>query len=215
MLLIVPLVAVVNVYPFMEDLPYGILLLAITFFGVQFWTVKKNAEKRETGIRRLPIPAWQVAGIRIAVIFLFGLAVAVLYGAVRGILNSRTFSDNASSFGPLGFVLVVYSVYYIVRALLLDSFRIRRYTKLTKDQIRIVLVFFLFGINVLGLYLMIRGFSGSGIGPGGIRLLRIARYMKYHPWLTTPVGMLKFLGTGLGLGLVSVLTYCRRRSYLE
>lgn len=208
----VPIFAYMAVYPLLEDMPTAMMLFWVMLLPIQIWIIFRNKENRDRQHALLPVPVVSRALTRMGLIIILCAAMITTYCFIQFAVNPArpvAFMGAAVAFG---IILIVFSIYFILRDLLLFSLRNNRLFKLSKERSITVFIFLALILNLLGVYYFLIGLDGRMESSG---LIRMIRFLKYDPFFNTGSGIIQFMiGCSLFAGL-TLLTYAGRKSYFE
>lgn len=196
-------------YPIVDDMPMAYLVALVIYFILLTWNAYGNKELRIRIHSRLPLTLYQLALVRIGLVLLVCLAVIAAYALFlllfnpRGVVAPERFLIMSAAF------LLLFSLYFLIRDLLLEFFRSIGFTK---NRIIVAAMLLGLGFNVLGIVVML---ETSATGSSFLPVERVIGFIIESNPFRGEHGLLRFLGTALGLGLVTVFTYRFRRSFLE
>ncbi len=191
------------------DLPLGMLLFVMLFLLLQNWTTIRNKDRRERLQALLPLPAFQTALARMAVV----VFAALVYGAIHYFFVNLIFSgkpfDMPFMLKVCAIVIIGFSLYFVLRDFFAGFFR---KFGIAKNSIVIGAVLVLLGLNFLGIFAL-HLVKTTGKSPVDLRpfLLFI---VKSDPF-AGEYGILKFFVWITIFSAVTVLTFRRRKSYLD
>lgn len=207
----VPGLAYVTIHPPLEDFPMGIMMFWLMFMSAQFWIIFRNKENRDYQQVRLPVSTGRIALVRLGMVALFCVSMIALCCVIQVILRPTGPVVFKGMLVAFGIILFLFSTYFILKDLILFFLRNNRVFKFTKEHTKTVLMFIALLLNLLGFYYFFVGLRGSE--PSG--LIQMIRFIKYNPLFTTELGIAEFLTGCLGFSGLSVVTFTRRKSYLE
>lgn len=208
----VPALAYITIHPPMEDFPMGIMMFWLMFMSAQFWIIFRNKENRDYQQVRLPVSTGGIAMVRLGMVALLCVSMIALCCATQVIVKPAGPVVFKGMLVAFGIILLLFSTYFILRDLILFFLRNNRVFKLTKEHTKTVLIFVALLLNLLGVYYFLVGLRGSEPSSG---LIRIIRFFIYNPLFTTELGIAKFVIGCLIFSGFSVVTFLRRKSYLE
>jgi hypothetical protein len=205
---VIPLLSLLVVYP-IEDFSPNLLAFTMTLLMLQNWAVFRNKEKRVCQQIRLPLSLRRIALTRILLVMIASSGYLVLYAFICfGLMTSGRVNYVALSM-IFGIILLVFSVYFILRDLLLDFFR---KLGLTKERMIVALLLVVVGLNILGVYVMIQT-NTSGTAPLPVRAT--FDFLRRNNPFGGEYGAVKFLALSALLASLTVISFERRKSYLE
>lgn len=191
-----------------EDLG-NLPILAIIFLLIQNWLGRRTKEKREYKTYLLPVSSYAIAFSRVIMIIASAVVFILIYQLILVFLNYEPFRYNISLTLTLGIMLFIYSIYFILRDLLLYYFR-----RIGLTANRMILILSMMGIilNMLGIYVFIITKS-EGKAPEVIGVI-IEGFKKYNPFFIEN-GSEFFLLFSFFLAGLSLISYQRRAAYLD
>jgi len=193
----------------LEDLPSFYVIFPMLWYGM-FWIMIRNKEVREFYLVHLPLSRCKLGLARILIIILSSLLVLTFYELIHFIFNFRGSVNYPVSRINLviyfAIVLFVFSVYLIIRDSTLFFLRTNRFFRLTKNQAKTILSFALLLLNVLFAFTFI---SRSPLFDKAFRFL-------FHDNPFSDINnVIRFSVISLALAVLSIVSYCRRKAYLE
>lgn len=209
---LVPIVAYLAVYPLLEDMPTAMILFWLMLVSVQNWIIFRNKENRDRQHALLPVSVVLRALARMGLVVFLCTVIITIYCFIQFIVNPARPVAIMGAMVAFGIILIVFSIYFILRDLLLFFLRNNRLFKLSKERSKTILIFLVLILNFLGIYYFLIGLSGRMEASG---LVRMIRFIKYDPLFTTGPGIVRYMiGCSLFAGL-TLLTYAGRKSYFE
>ena len=209
---LVPIVAYLTVYPLMEDMPTAMMLFWLMLVPIQNWIIFRNRENRDRQHALLPVSVVLRALARMGLIVILCTAMITIYCFIQFIVNPARPVAFMGAGVAFGIILIVFSIYFILRDLLLFVLRNNRLFKLSKERSKTVLIFLVLILNLLGIYYFLIGLNGRMESSG---LIRMIRFIKYDPLFTTGSGIIQYMSGCLLFAGLTVLTYAGRKSYIE
>lgn len=206
MFAVIPLVAFLQTA--LEDVG-NFALLAVLFLLLQNWNTFRNKEKREYKNILLPISARKIAISRLAIVIIFCLAAVFFYRLIQLFFPAELFTYSIAAPVITGIILLGFSIYFILRDLLLVFFR---RIGLTAPRMLMLIAFTGIALNILGVAVLIQTKS-SGRPPAFLPAI-IEGFKTYNPY-NGASGPYLFLLTSVIAGLVSIISYSKRKAYLE
>lgn len=205
---VIPLLSLLVVYP-IQDFSPNLLAFTMPLLMLQNWAVFRNKEKRGYLQMRLPVSLRHIALTRILLVTLASSCYLVLYAFICfGLMTSGRVNYVALSI-IFGIILLVFSVYFILRDLLFDFFRKLGFTK---ERMLVALLLVMVGFNILGVYVMIQT-NTSGTAPLPVRAT--FDFLRRNNPFSGEYGTVKFLALSALLASLTVVSFGRRKSYLE
>lgn len=196
-------------YPVVDDMPMAYLVALVIYFILLNWNAYGNKELRIRIHSRLPLTLYQLALARIGIVLLVCLEVVAAYALFhllfnpRGIVAPERFLVMSAAF------LLLFSLYFLIRDLLLDFFRRIGFTK---NRVMIAAVLLGLGFNVLGILVLMQT---NATGHSFLPVEQVLGFIIENNPFRGEDGLPRFLGAALGLGVMTVFTYRFRRSFLE
>ena len=205
-LLFVPLVAVQQVSPLLEDLPASYALFWLCFVTMQNWLVWKNKNRRDNHLARLPVSYLHLALARILMLVLIWVFFWSTFSLLCIVFSADI--DVKSALISLAVLLTGFAIYYVIRDHLYEFFRKHGFT-VQKIAFSVVLLFL--GLNVLGIFFFIRA-TESGRPPVSMDFIKtVARYFIYADSAET----FKIIAVATIFVLISIASFLRKKSHLE
>lgn len=196
-------------YPIVDDMPMAYLVALVIYFILLNWNAYGNKELRIRIHFRLPLTLYQLALTRIVMVLLVCLGVVAAYALFhllfnpRGVVAPERFLVISAAF------LLLFSLYFLIRDLLLDFFRRIGFTK---NRVMIAAMLLGLGFNLLGILVLIQT---TATGHSFLPVEQILGFIIESNPFRGEHGLPRFLGAALGMGVVTVFTYRFRRSFLE
>jgi len=209
---LVPIIAYMAVYPPLEDMPATMLLFCVMLMPIQNWIIFRNRENRDRGHALLPVSVVLRALERMGLIVILCAAMITTYCFIQFIVNPARPVAFMGAVVAFGIILIIFSIYFILRDLLLFVLRNNRLFKLSKERSKTVLIFLVLILNLLGIYYFLIGLDGRMESSG---LIRMIRFIKYDPLFTTGSGIIQFMSGCLLFAGLTILTSAGRKSYIE
>jgi len=178
----------------------------VCFMIMQRWTINVNQEKREHIFRILPVPLYQMALLRLVMMVVIGILMAGITYLTYALFNSFELFRIRSVIISVSALLFMYSAYFIFRDLLLAFFRRIGWTR---QRLMPIIFLLLFGLNLLGLILMIQAKQQKGFL---LPLGRMIDFVIQHNPFVGEYGLERFVGLTLIFVALSVVTFCRKQS---
>ncbi|UCF37808.1 MAG: hypothetical protein JSU96_02770 [Acidobacteriota bacterium] len=199
---------IVIVFPFLarmeiEDFAPALLLYFIVFITLNNIHSFRMKEKHERLYAALPLPLWQIGLSRLLVLLFPAVLAYGVYLFTAGILGTPF--EIRTILISFGFVLVMLSVFVLIRDIAFFSPRLTQILDLKK--VLLVMSLGLGVLAILGLVIM--------VGPGQPFIGVLIDTLIEHNPFKGPVGNSIFILLSLALISSSVLTFNCRRSYLE
>lgn len=205
---VIPLLSLLVVYP-IQDFSPNLLAFTMTLLMLQNWAVFMNKEKRGYLQMRLPLSLRRIALTRILLVMIASSGYLVLYASICfGVITGGRVNYVALSM-IFGIILLVFSVYFITRDLLLDFFRKLGFTK---ERVIVALLLVVVGFNILGVYVMIQT-NTSGTAPLPVRAT--FDFLRRNNPFSGEYGAVKLLALSTLLVSLTVFSFGRRKSYLD
>jgi hypothetical protein len=206
MLALLPLVIVLQTA--IEDVG-NMPVLAILFILAQNWNTFRNKERREYKNAILPVSKYRLGRARIIIVLLLSLSVIIGYDLVARFADSGTITYVIPGEILIGIILIGFSIYFIMRDLLLAFLR---RVGLTANRMILVLTVMAIGFNILGIVAFIQAKSSpdsmSWIGTG-------FEFLKNNNPFAGDYGSILFFVTSLVIAGLTVASYINRKYYLE
>lgn len=209
MSLVTLFVTAVQVHAPDSDLPLYMILFTIPVYGAVIWMIRRNKEKRDVQVVRLPVAAWRIEATRILIVCLVGWFQVGINSIMR--LTAHAFS--ASDLQPL---FTVWGVYYFLmmlklslRSYLIYFIRFNRWIGISKERSVRILIVFSTMINFYLIYLFFRRKESTEVV-----LLRIIGYVRNPVPFTGEYGFFFFTGACLIAAMVTMYGYQRKKSFL-
>ena len=196
-------------YPIVDDIPMAYLVGMVIYFILLNWIANRNKELRIRIHSRLPLSLYQLALARIGVLLLVCLEVVAAYALFHLLFNPRGIVAPERFLVMTAAFLLLFSVYFLIRDLLLDYFRRIGFTK---NRVMIAAVLLGLGFNVLGVLVLMQT---TATGHSFLPVERVVGFMIENNPFRGEYGLQRFLVTALVLGVATVFSFRFRRSYLE
>jgi hypothetical protein len=204
-LALVPLAYLLQtMYPDMTNMP----ILVLIYLAAQYWVSLHNKERREYSQFLLPVSLFQMSLARLIILGFFCVIILAEYILISSIPTQGKLSYVIPETILAGIILTGYSIYFIIRDLLLQFFRRIGFTS---QRMILVLVVAGIGFNLLGFYALLQVKQGNS--PGIIE--NIIEFAIEHNPFSGDLGSIKFFGFSLLTAFLTLLSYSKRKSYLE
>jgi hypothetical protein len=198
-----------NGLPFREDLINRVMIFWVLFVFLINWNQMRNREKRDMRDGILPLSLARMGCVRVIVPALIALAAALAYAAVEVLVKPGPAPKALQILTPAAVIMLMFSLYFMGRDLLLYHLRNNRVYPITPERARTILVFLILFLNLLGIVLFIQASQRSA---GMSKILD--SIIKGHPF-RGEAGLIRLYLTAAGLSLLSILTYRSRRSFTD
>jgi len=190
----------------LEALPPTYIMFWLVFIMVQNWNSFRNKERREYQIQVLPLSNWRIAAARLMMVVLLSIPVIFIYYLILFIIQPGRFLDFMALLRPFSILMLMFSVYFLLRDSLLYFMRNNNIFNITKDRSVTILILLVFWGVVIS-------FMGLLIKPSGLRGI-IEFVIALNPF-QGQYGLEKLYSLSLILALFTLITFNRRKSYLE
>ena len=186
-----------------EDLPSGLLFVNFPFIAVVNWLALRNKAHRERQWAGCPVAPWR-RGLARASIWMGvgGFCLGLYYGTLALLAPAKV---SGIMLAPMGLLLTLVGLYYVIRDGVVDFLRNNRVYPLTPERSRTLLMALILALNLLGVLAFMR--------PGVT--VPVIRVIVEHWLFTTARGGGVLLGIALLLALLSSVSYGHKRSFLE
>ena len=193
----------------LEDLPHFYIIIPMFWMGL-YWIMIRNKQIREYYFVHLPLSRCKLALARIGMIILYSLIILGFYELIHFIFQFRGSANYPVSTKNLVvyfvIVLFIFSAYFIVRDLTLLFLRNNRFFKLTKEQSKTILLFSMILLNILGVFALIMRPTLIG---------KIFEFFIHDNPFADVNNVMRFSVVSLALAVLSIVSYNRRKAYLE
>jgi hypothetical protein len=169
----------------------------------------RNKESRDVQQAKLPLPIRHVAAARILMVAGIGLSLIAVYKLIYLIVAPGPWHHHGNPLVFLGLVVIGFSGYFMLRDLLLGSFR--RWG-LSMERSRMILILVAVGLNVSGIFFLVKL---KAMGASRIPLEPIILFLAGQSPVHRGLGLLKFMAVCLGLAILTIFTFGQRKSYLD
>ena len=189
-------------------LPYSptFVIFLLGLLTIQNLMIYRSREKREILFARLPVTYRRLASARILlVVFALGI-IFVFYLLFRMIFSVEAYDIGLKLTGFYMTLLLLFSAYFCARDLLLYALRHNALYKLTKERAQNMIMFSVLLLNLLGLFVFY--LRPKVIG-------HVFEFIFEHNPYASITGVAKITAIALLFVVFSILTYTKRRSYLE
>jgi hypothetical protein len=189
-------------------LPYSptFVIFLLGLLTIQNLMIYRSREKREIMLARLPVTYHRLALSRILLVAsALGIIIA-FYLLFRLLFGVETHQISLKLSGFYMTLLLLFSVYFCARDLLLYALRNNTIYKLTKERAQNMLMFAVLLLNLLGLFVFY--LRPKAIG-------HIFEFIFEHNPYASITGVAKLTAIALLFAVFSIFTYTKRRSYLE
>lgn len=205
----IPLLWIYATSPFIEDMPQGMLIFIMIFLMLQYWIIFRNKEKRDRRFVMLPVSLRRIAFARILIIMVAGFAYITIYRLLIGFFNPIEFVNSRKLLIAFALILFLFSAYFLSRDLLLVFFRKIGFNK---NRMVVAATLLLLGFNLLGLGVMM---NRNAADPAFINIKPVVMFFKTSTLFNTGPGITRLLGVNFLFALLTVISFRRRRAYLE
>lgn len=182
------------------------MIFWIILLILENWIIKRNNERREFLFTLLPIPAWQKGFLRM-------FFIAIICGAFLPIFQLLLFLTNDGKLIEWKYLIVIYflillsfSIYFIIRDLLLYFIRTNPHIRMTRERTRIVLKLSLLAFFIAGAIAFV-------LRPQSL-IDFINLLIRINPF-TGAYGIIKFCLFSLILAVLTICSYQKRKTSLE
>jgi hypothetical protein len=194
-------------YRFYLDEEFAFSLLPTIILMVPLiWNIQRNKEHRDCQLGRLPLSIYAVGMARMLVPLLLSLSMGLLFLLLSALIPASLLWRNLIVWYIIMTILLIFSIYFILRDSLLYFLRHNRYLSLSKENMIMLILGMVILLNLLGLYLFIT--ENQGV------VYLIGQLMKVNPF-SGESGLGRLIITSMIMALVSVYTFSRRKTYLE
>jgi hypothetical protein len=177
------------------------------FLMVNNWNAVRIREKRSFQLAQLPLPARAVGMARLALIMLLSGSFLLIFGILQAVVTPGAASSVRALFCLLSLTLAIFS-----GALM---FRDRFVGSKALGHGKIILVAIIGAAAVANVYFLIAAKRASETGSGRPAFTRAIEWGFEHNPAGSSLGTAVCVLVGLGLGLLSVYTFTRRRTHVE
>jgi len=195
----------------LEDLPSFYVIFPMLWYGM-FWVMIRNKEVREYCLVSLPLSRFKLGLARILMIILPSLVILVFYELIHFIFNFRGSVNypvsNINLVVYFGMTLFVFSSYFIIRDVTLFFLRTNKFFRLTKNQMKTILVFVLLLLNLLFAFTFTINSRSQSFD-------RVFKFFFLDNPFSDVNNVIRFSAITLALAILSIASYCRRKAYLE
>ena len=129
------------------------ILLAVLFLLLQNWNSFRNKERREYQNILLPLSARKLAISRMVIVIIFCLTVVLFYRMIQLFFPAELFAYNITNPVLIGIIVLLFSIYFILRDLFLVFFR---RIGLTAPRMVMLIAFIGISLNILGVAVLIQ-----------------------------------------------------------
>jgi hypothetical protein len=190
----------------LEELPPGYLMFWLMFIMLQSWNSFRNKERREYQVATLPLSNWNIAMARMMMVVFLSIAMMGIYYLILFTIQPQRYSSFFGLFLPFAILILMFSLYFLLRDLLLYFMRNNKIYKITKDRSVTILMLLVF----LGVVLNFLAFL---VRPSGLRTV-INFVIAINPF-RGEYGLIKLYFLSFVLAGLTLITFNRRNSYLE
>ncbi len=193
----------------LEDLPSFYVIFPMLWSGM-FWNTLRNKEIREFSLVRLPLSRCQLGVARMLKIILPALVTVAGYELIhflfgfRGSANYPVSNKNLVVYFVI--VMFIFSAYFIIRDITLFFLRSNRFFKLTKERSKTILILVTIVLNLLGIIAFIARPAIIG------KIFEF--FIHKHPFADVN-NVIKFSAISLMLAALTIVSYNKRKEYLE
>lgn len=205
-----PFLAYHKIHPVAEDVPLGTFIFMIMFLPAMTWNTSRNKENREYQLAQLPISRFRMALSRIGMVIITGLMVSILYSGSLFILGFREVQAFHSSLVPLGLIIGLFSLYFVLRDLFLNFLRNNTIFPMNRERTKTLLMAIVLGLNLLGFYFFFTAAKQKLDFVG-----TFFRFFAHHPLIITLGGNAIWMACSLLLAGLTLITFSVRKSCLE
>jgi hypothetical protein len=207
--LISPLIITVLFYLQIVEHDLGnIIVVALLFWLGSFWNSHNNKERRVYQLHKIPLSTFQLALSRILTFIILCLPVLIIHKTLAYFFSDQIYGYKMSQEIILALLLTGFSIYFILRDLLLAFFR---RIGLTANRMIMIITMAVIGLNILGIFFFIQADSS---GADSVPLKTVFSFIKNLVILvnqnTLVVIVLAFVFAGL-----TMISFPKRQTYLE
>jgi hypothetical protein len=204
-LITIPVVLIYAAYT-PSGLPHFIAWL-MAFLMVNTWNALRIREKREFQLVQLPVSVRQLALARMLMVILSPAIFVGIYAVIQSAVDPKGQTNLRALLTLYGLIVLIFSLAFVFRDRAIGS-------KLLKQGKIAIVALGGLGVaaNIYALVVFRRLSDSSGPPPAFIRAL--AYVLENNP-STTNSRTIVFLVVSLALALLTVVTFVRRRTYIE
>ncbi|MFQ5604446.1 MAG: hypothetical protein ACE5HS_14345 [bacterium] len=195
-----------------SEIRIGYTLIASYMLTV-FWNIHRNREKRDYQVTRLPLSNRQLALARLVIIVLACLSVSMIYFIIYLLFNFRIPQEPIKLIAYPGIILVGFTIYFVIRDLWRDSFKVLFLHKSSK--IRGVVIVMVLVVNVLTIYAFVLTVLQKNLDKN---FLVVIHYLDKINLLAEPPAtefqLIIFVLASFVLAFTTVFSFGWRKSYL-
>ena len=204
-LIMIPVVLIYAVYR-PSGMPHFIVWL-MAFLMVNTWNALRIREKREFQLVQLPVSVRELALARMLMVLISPAIFVGVYAALYFTANPGGAINLRVVLTLYGLIVILFSLAFIFRDRFIGG-------KLLKQGKTAVMILVGLGVvaNIYGLIAFRRARDSNGPPPAFIRALV---YVFENNPSTTNMRTVVFVAVSLGLAFLTIVTFRRRRTYIE
>lgn len=193
----------------LESINSLFFMMIPVFIMLQNWFSFRNKEKREHLIARLPVPVYQIGLIRILAVH-FAILIGVVFYSISCLSGFSKIEFQLSNlFKFYIFFIFSFSVYFIFRDSLLAFFRKKG---ITLNMVILLFFLIILGLNILTIVAFVQAKNAT---TNSVTILTFIDYLVYHRFFAGVTGTIKFIFSIIFFSVITVITFNRRKTYLE
>jgi hypothetical protein len=205
-LVVIPFLVLIEFY--FDDFP-KLYIAFLLYFTILAWFLNANKEHRIIRYNILPVNRLKNAISRIIILLVITLAVYLPYIGLYWILKFNAALNIKYIFVSASVVLIVFGLSFVVRDLAFEFFRT---IGLNKYNIKLVLVVIILALNLITVYAFM---YTKSTGHAPLFFESAIRSIESHNPFAHPAADFYFVLAFCAVAMISILSYNKRKSYLE
>jgi len=186
----------------------NIVIVALLFWLGSFWNSHNNKERRVYQFHRIPLSSFKLALSRISIFIIICLPILVVHKTLAYLYNDLIYGYQMSQEMILAILLSGFSIYFILRDLLLTFFR---RIGLTANRMIMIITIAVIGLNMLGVYFFVQA---KNSGADSLPLKAIFNFIKDTVLFVNQHTAL-FISFSFIIAAITLISFPKRKTYLE
>ena len=204
-----PIIAGILTVRSLEHLPANFWAFLLIFLMLQNWIAYRNKEHRERIHALLPVSPVQIATLRLLMIFILAIVYVTVLLIFIKIFDAGMPAHLSLQLKGLSVIFGGFAIYFLIRDHLMVFLRNRG---ISKNNVFVGLMLILLGLNLLGILAFVQ--VKAGLIPYEIIDSVMYFIVGSNPFAGN-IGIIKFAAFCFAVAGVTILSYQRRKSFLE
>ena len=212
--LFILLISLLTITPIIRHFSPNFWMCWLMIMVLQLWNQNRHKEKRSIMLSNLPISLLQLSLLRILIVVLIGVCGGTLYAIFLIVGHHAELIQINNVLIALGITNSLFSLSFIHRDLFMNFWR---RIGMTRQKWIVTFLPIIILLNILTILTVLKTFQSKTpeSGPPTIGRIFDIFYFGIINLSTSPSGMAIFIMLTLMLASFTLLTYDRRKSYLE